>query len=258
QFLPGLSLLPLPLDGGFLIVLSPFHLLEQASLQHELLQRLERLLDLIVAHIDFHESNSLLERECVRRSEGDLTEPVSDGRKVRWLSIEIASTEETDGSLRPTISRKREAEGFFALVGDLHPLFLRVSVESHPARVVGGVDQVCLLGRPSPRGSGRTAPSPAAARVTPCRARVSQSRPRSFSVQPWARRGATQALTMAAETTGSSGFTSMRSGQRLSMTGTAGRGAGGEVILCVPSSAARSSGSGGSSVGAWAVRPGHR
>ena len=54
-----------------------------------------------------------------------------------WLSIEIALTEETYGSLRPTIYRKRETEGFFALVGDLHPLLLRVSVESHPARVVG-------------------------------------------------------------------------------------------------------------------------
>src|SRR5262245_64023362 len=60
-FLPGLSLLPLPLDGGFLIVLSPFHLLEEASLHHELLQRLERWLDLIVAHFDFHGSNSLLD-----------------------------------------------------------------------------------------------------------------------------------------------------------------------------------------------------
>src|SRR5215831_9105927 len=147
-----------------------------------------------------------------------------------WPSIEIALTEEPDGSRQPTIYRKWEAELFFALAGDLHPLLLRVSVESHPTRVVGGVDQVCLVGRPSPQGSGRTEPSPGASRVTPCRARVSQSRPRSFSVQPWARRCATQALTMAAETTGSSGFTSMRSGQRLSMTGTAGRGAGEEVI----------------------------
>ena len=181
---------------------------------------------------------------------------MSDGRKVRWLSIEIASTEETDGSLRPTIYRTPEAELFFALVGDLHPLLLRVSVESHPTRVVGGVDQVCLLGKPSPQGSGRTEPSPGSSRVTPWRARVSQSRPRSFSVQPWARRCATQALTMAAETTGSSGFTSMRSGQRLSMSGTAGRGAGEEVMRSFPSSAARSSGNGGSGSGAWAVRPG--
>src|SRR5215467_12942244 len=61
KFLPCLSLLPLPLDGGFLIVLSPFHLLEQASLQHELLKRLERWLDLIVVHFDFHGSSSLLD-----------------------------------------------------------------------------------------------------------------------------------------------------------------------------------------------------
>ena len=174
-----------------------------------------------------------------------------------WPSIEIALTEEPDGSRQPTIYRKWEAELFFALAGDLHPLLLRVSVESHPTRVVGGVDQVCLVGRPSPQGSGRTEPSPGASRVTPCRARVSQSRPRSFSVQPWARRCATQALTMAAETTGSSGFTSMRSGQRLSLTGTAGSGAGEEVMRSVPSStAARSSGNGGPSSGAWAVRPG--
>src|SRR5262245_36776323 len=175
-----------------------------------------------------------------------------------WLSIEIALTEETDGSLRPTIYRKREAELLFALVGDVHPLLPRVSLESHPTRVVGSIDQVCLLGGHRHGDLDESRLLLQAHRVTPCRARVSQSRPRSFSVQPWDRRCATQALTMAAETTESSGFTSMRSGQRLSMTGTAGRGAGAEVILCVPSAAARSSGSRGSSAGAWAVRPGHR
>src|SRR5262245_52230524 len=45
-----------------------------------LFKRLERWLDLIVAHVGFHGSNSLLERECVRRSEGGLTEP---GRQPR-------------------------------------------------------------------------------------------------------------------------------------------------------------------------------
>ena len=48
--------------------------------------------------------------------------------------------------------------------------------------------------------------------MTPCLVRVSQTRPSSLSVQPWDRRWATQAFTVAAETTAASRSTSMRSG----------------------------------------------
>src|SRR5215831_11340852 len=82
----------LPLDGGFHLVLSPFHLLEEASLHHELLQRLERCLDLIVAHFDFHGSNSLLDASAFGgakvtwpRRVGSREAQVPDGRIVRWM-----------------------------------------------------------------------------------------------------------------------------------------------------------------------------
>src|SRR5882762_6293824 len=54
KFLSGTGLLLLSLDGGFLVVFPPLHLLEQAILEHQLLQRLERWLNLIVAHVDLH------------------------------------------------------------------------------------------------------------------------------------------------------------------------------------------------------------
>src|SRR2546426_342674 len=52
-------------EGGFLIVRPPLHLLEQAILEHQLFERLERWLDLIVAHVDLHGSrhSSVLRRE---------------------------------------------------------------------------------------------------------------------------------------------------------------------------------------------------
>src|SRR5882724_8320828 len=59
KFLSGPGLLLLSLDGGFLVVLSPFHLLEQAILEHQSFEGLERWLDLIVAHVYLHGSNSL-------------------------------------------------------------------------------------------------------------------------------------------------------------------------------------------------------
>src|SRR5882672_4924614 len=65
KFLSGQGLLSLSLDGGFLIVRPPLHLLEQAILEHQLFERLERWLDLIVAHVDLHGSrhSSVLRRE---------------------------------------------------------------------------------------------------------------------------------------------------------------------------------------------------
>src|SRR5215471_6214094 len=88
--LPGLSLLPL--DGGFLIVLSPFHLREEASLHHEFLQRLERWLDLIVTHFDCHGFNSLLDASAFGgakltwpRRGGSREVKVPDGRICRWM-----------------------------------------------------------------------------------------------------------------------------------------------------------------------------
>ena len=69
KFLSGQGLLPLSLDGGFLIVLPPLHLLEQAILEHQLFERLERWLDLIVAHLDLHGSNSLGDVSAVGRAE---------------------------------------------------------------------------------------------------------------------------------------------------------------------------------------------
>src|SRR5262249_4932824 len=177
------SLLPLPLDGGFLIVLSPFHLLEESSLHHELLQRLERWLDLIVAHFDFHGSNSLLDASAFGgakvtwpRRVGSREVQVPDEIIVRRIRLTETTVtvmidasrralpgpySETDGSLRPTIYRKREAELLFALVGGARSLLLPVAVASHPTRVLEGIEQVSPLGKPAPRRSARTEPSPA-------------------------------------------------------------------------------------------------
>jgi hypothetical protein len=69
KFLSGQGLLSLSLDGGFLIVRPPLHLLEQAILEHQLFERLERWLDLIVAHVDLHGSNSLEDVGAVGRAE---------------------------------------------------------------------------------------------------------------------------------------------------------------------------------------------
>src|SRR5881397_1029258 len=69
KFLSGPGLLLLSLDGGFLVVFAPFHLLEQAILEHQLFQRLERWLDLIVAHVDLHGSNSLGDVSAFGRAE---------------------------------------------------------------------------------------------------------------------------------------------------------------------------------------------
>src|SRR5215471_4086579 len=68
---------------------------------------------------------------------------------------------ETDGSLRPTIYRKREAELLFALVGRraLTSSSCRGSITPHPSP--RGHRAVLPLGEPAPRRSGRTAPSPA-------------------------------------------------------------------------------------------------
>src|SRR5882724_10248936 len=69
KFLSGPGLLLLSLDGGFLVVFPSPHLLEQAILEHQLLQRLERWLDLIVAHVDLHGANSLGDVSAVGRTE---------------------------------------------------------------------------------------------------------------------------------------------------------------------------------------------
>jgi ribosomal protein S4 len=47
----------------------PLHLLKQAILEHQLLERLERRLDLIVARIDLQRSNSLEDVSAVGRAE---------------------------------------------------------------------------------------------------------------------------------------------------------------------------------------------
>src|SRR6185295_19458283 len=52
--LPGFGLLPLALDGGFLVIRPLLHLLEEAVLEHPLLQGLERGLDLVVVNLDTH------------------------------------------------------------------------------------------------------------------------------------------------------------------------------------------------------------
>ena len=69
KFLSGQGLLPLSLDGGFLVVLPPLHLLEQAILEHQLFERLERWLDLIVTYVDLHGSNSLEDVSAIGRAE---------------------------------------------------------------------------------------------------------------------------------------------------------------------------------------------
>src|SRR5436190_2237591 len=52
--LPRLRLLPLPLDRRLLVVGAPFHLLKEAVLLHQLLERLQRGLDLVVDDLDPH------------------------------------------------------------------------------------------------------------------------------------------------------------------------------------------------------------
>jgi hypothetical protein len=63
-------LLPLSRDGGFLVVLPPPHLLEQALFEHQLFERLERWLDVIVAHVDLHGSIQLPGGREYRRTRG--------------------------------------------------------------------------------------------------------------------------------------------------------------------------------------------
>src|SRR5258705_3140624 len=52
--LPGFGLLPLALHRGLLVIRSLLHLLEEAVLEHPLLQGLERGLDLVVVNLDTH------------------------------------------------------------------------------------------------------------------------------------------------------------------------------------------------------------
>src|SRR5215471_4027972 len=72
--------------------------------------------------------------------------------------------------------RKREAELLFALVGDARSLLFPVAVAPHPTRVLEGIEQFSRSGSQRHGDLDEPRLPRQVHRVTPCRARVSQTR----------------------------------------------------------------------------------